>query len=131
MTNDTHRLTPPTGDVGLDCGSHSCLFASNKHGQRTNGPCTCLTGSRAEVQIQRAKLSQAFTALKSELAEARRDLEWLMETGTAIHRTFPPAEYGYFAYNPGLLKGKTIIYDTPHEALSNAIAAQRGEGERQ
>jgi hypothetical protein len=31
-----------TGMHGRDCGSHSCLFAINKVGQRTNGGCSCL-----------------------------------------------------------------------------------------
>lgn len=37
----------------LDCGDHSCLFAKDKSGQRTNGGCRCL-------QLLPRDLSQAI-----------------------------------------------------------------------
>jgi len=45
----------------LDCGSHSCLFAENIHGQRTNGPCMCLTDVRPHDIRKRIQ----FTLLNS------------------------------------------------------------------
>jgi len=44
----------------LDCRSSICMFATEKTGQRTNGPCRCLDhpGGRLQLQILVAKCKQ-------------------------------------------------------------------------
>jgi hypothetical protein len=41
--------------VELDCGDHSCIFAKQKTGVRTNGGCRCWYSNSAKTWMQRAK----------------------------------------------------------------------------
>lgn len=40
---------------GPDCGSHSCVFARVRSGQRTNGGCRCLEHIELEPQYERVR----------------------------------------------------------------------------
>ena len=44
----------------LDCGDNGCDFAQNKHGQRTNGGCQCLSGLKTSVAIEIRKIWHTF-----------------------------------------------------------------------
>ena len=45
----------------LDCGSHSCRYAQNKNGQRTNKGCTCLRSLPTGVRIGIEKVWHYFS----------------------------------------------------------------------
>ena len=53
------------------CLSSTCWFASDRSGQRVNGPCTCL--DRVPLQ-QRLVIKKYVYNLKKQLAEARAEI---------------------------------------------------------
>lgn len=54
-------MTKYKGEL-MDCGDSLCRFALNKHGQRTNGGCRCL--SRDVKAIDRIKIFKHNDAMK-------------------------------------------------------------------
>ena len=46
----------------LDCGDHSCRFAVDKSGMRTNGGCRCLLGLSGPQRIKVYKHVDSLTA---------------------------------------------------------------------
>ena len=55
-------------DAGLDCGDHSCLYAMNKTGMRTNGGCRC-SPKRMKNDLERSR--KAYDDLQAELERVR------------------------------------------------------------
>ena len=58
-------------DAGLDCGDHSCLYAMNKTGMRTNGGCRC-SPKRMKNDLERSR--KAYDDLQAELERVRGEL---------------------------------------------------------
>ena len=52
----------------LDCGDHSCMFAADKSGQRTNAGCRCLDGLSS---AQRHQVNEYIRYLKRQIEDAR------------------------------------------------------------
>lgn len=69
------RREPVTREHDLDCGNHSCRFARNKSGMRTNGPCTCVQDL---LDTNRA-LADRLAASEQQVANmtARKDAAYL------------------------------------------------------
>lgn len=60
----------------LDCGDHSCDFAKDKSGMRTNGGCRCL---KPLADTQRHKIKMAFRAMEKERDAALLQVRELKE----------------------------------------------------
>jgi len=61
----------------LDCGNHSCRFARNKTGMRTNGPCTCvgnLIDANADLRATITQQAQELERLTNLHATTRKAL---------------------------------------------------------
>ena len=61
-------------DAGLDCGDHSCLYAMNKTGMRTNGGCRC-SPKHMKNDLERSR--KAYDDLHAELERVRGELAQL------------------------------------------------------
>jgi hypothetical protein len=69
----------------IDCGSNSCLFATNKGGMRSNSGCTCFedagfvgsaTGSAKPMLIELLKLREEVERLKSDIYSMKERQAW-------------------------------------------------------
>jgi hypothetical protein len=54
----------------LDCGDHSCWFAEEKSGQRTNGGCRCLSGTLSQkTKMELHRMAQENREMKRRIKE--------------------------------------------------------------
>ena len=117
------RLTPaPCGDVGelLDRITNNALYGDRCPEYYT------------QMNLDVPRLRTAITALEAELAEARRELVFLTDNQVVIFHMSANGKYWWREIkDANLIFGmeKRGPFNTPHEALSNAIAATSGEGE--
>lgn len=57
---DVAPLIQALRDSNMDCGDNGCEFAKNKHGQRTNGGCMCLSDIDRKVRRQILRIWRDF-----------------------------------------------------------------------
>lgn len=101
----------------LDCGDHSCDFAKDKSGMRTNGGCRCL---KPLPDYQRHKVKVAFKALEKEKDAA---LLQNSELQKEIERCKEIAERDGKDYSAKVLEVKLLhtAIDKSNEALEAAV----------
>ncbi len=64
------------GLLKFDCQAHLCMFATEKTGMRTNGPCHCLDrypGVKLQLRILLAKCKQYQQELDDEANKSDED----------------------------------------------------------
>ena len=57
----------------IDCGDHSCEFAENKTGMRTNGGCRCWENLGASNRTQLLKIRLHVSRLKARVRELEKN----------------------------------------------------------
>lgn len=58
--------------IELDCRDHSCLFAKDKSGQRTNGGCRCL---KPLPDVQRLRVLTVLNELEKKVEKYEKALQ--------------------------------------------------------
>lgn len=123
----------------MDCGDHSCLFAKDKSGQRTNGGCRCLDGltfeHRRDVKLKLAEQEAEIAQLRTRLSQAESERDGYKKMWDERHPPTTSYERCYFegkcAHDDGecvdMKDGHFCMYYVANRNASSALEKEPRE----